>query len=104
MSDVASFISSIFSTDASMASSILSEVNASTTFTGDFTSFQSDLSSLIDDILNNETSLTSTNLVLSTVTVSSSTSNAAAAGTERVGGFFGVVAVFVASLAAFYAL
>jgi hypothetical protein len=103
MSEVASYISSIFSANPSMASSVLSEVNDSTTFTGAFSSYSSDLSSLISDILSNDSILTSSDFTISTVTVSTSTSNAAA-GTERVSGFFGVMAVFVASLAAFYAL
>lgn len=100
--DVTEYVSSILSDRAALVSSVLSELNAQTTFSGAFSSYRSDLDSVLSEILESaETVVTSTDMVVSTTTVSpSNAAMAAPAGSSLAG----MVSVFVAGLVAFYAL
>lgn len=99
--DVTKFVQSVLSDRASLVSSVLSEINDQTTFSGSFESYASELQSLVSSILSEEdASLTSVEIELSTTTVKTSNAGATATGSN---GLFGMISVLLAGLVFFYA-
>ncbi|PJF18660.1 hypothetical protein PSACC_01524 [Paramicrosporidium saccamoebae] len=99
--NVPAFVSSIISDNAELHSSILSQISAQTTFTGEFTEYESDLSSLVSSILATQTT---TETESSSTSSSSTTETSENAARQNFAGLAGMVAAFVGSLAMFYML
>jgi hypothetical protein len=98
--NIPAFVSSIISDNMELRSSVLSQISAQTTFTGDFSDYESELSSLVSSILATAT----TTETESTTTTSTTTETSENAAKQNLAGLAGMVAAFVGSLAMFYML
>jgi hypothetical protein len=99
-SGISGFVSSRV-TDESQRSSVLAQISSMTTFTGDFTGFSEDLSSLIDSILSITGTTSTESSTETSETSSTETTNAA---TQNLAGLFGMIGAFAGSLVLFYML
>lgn len=75
-SELSSYVYNVLSEDTSIASSVLSEINAETTFSGPFSQYVSEVDSMISNLLDGSTISTETES--STTSIKTTTSNAAA--------------------------